>query len=87
MRIAELWRYPVKSMAGEPLQVADVRETGIVGDRVVQVINAVGRTVTSRTKPKWGITQRWVRTANRSSTDVHGARWMCGTLRERKSVV
>ena len=52
MRIAELWRYPVKSMAGESLQVVDVRETGIVGDRVVHVINAVGRTVTSRTKPK-----------------------------------
>ena len=52
MRIAELWRYPVKSMAGESLQVADVRETGIVGDRVVHVVNAVGRTVTSRTKPK-----------------------------------
>ena len=52
MWIAELWRYPVKSMAGEPLQAADVRETGIVGDRVVQVSNAAGRTVTSRTKPK-----------------------------------
>jgi len=52
MWIAELWRYPVKSMAGEPLQVADVRETGIVGDRVVQVVNAVGRTVSARTKPK-----------------------------------
>ena len=52
MWIAELWRYPVKSMAGERLQVADVRETGIVGDRVVQVVNAAGRTVTSRTKPK-----------------------------------
>ena len=39
-------------MAGEPLQVADVRETGIVGDRVVQVVNAVGRTVSARTKPK-----------------------------------
>lgn len=52
MRIAELWRYPVKSMAGESLRVADIRETGIVGDRVVQVVNAVGRTVTSRTKPK-----------------------------------
>ena len=52
MWIAELWRYPVKSMAGERLQVADVRETGIVGDRVVQVVNAVGRIVSSRTKPK-----------------------------------
>ena len=50
--IAELWRYPVKSMAGEPLQVTDVRETGIVGDRVVQVVNGVGRTMSSRTKPK-----------------------------------
>lgn len=52
MCIAELWRYPVKSMGGERLQVADARETGIVGDRVVQVVNAVGRTLTSRTKPK-----------------------------------
>ena len=52
MWIAELWRYPVKSIAGELLQVADVRETGIVGDRVVQVVSAAGRTVTSRTKPK-----------------------------------
>src|ERR1700689_5987884 len=52
MWVAELWRYPVKSMAGERLQVADILETGIVGDRVVQVVNAVGRTMTSRTKPK-----------------------------------
>lgn len=42
MRIAELWRYPVKSMAGESLQVADVRETGIVGDRVVHVVKTHG---------------------------------------------
>lgn len=52
MWIAELWRYPVKSMAGERLQVADIRETGIVGDRVVQVVNDAGRIVSSRTKPK-----------------------------------
>ena len=52
MRIAELWRYPVKSMAGEPLQIVDLHETGIVGDRVVHVVDAAGRTVTSRTKPK-----------------------------------
>ena len=51
MRIAELWRYPVKSMAGERLEVADVREDGIVGDRIVQVVSGAGRVVTSRTKP------------------------------------
>ena len=51
MHIQELWRYPVKSMAGERLEVAEIREDGIVGDRVVQVVDASGRTVTSRTKP------------------------------------
>ena len=51
MRIVELWRYPVKSMSGEPLQSAEIREDGIAGDRVVQVRNARGRVVTSRSHP------------------------------------
>ena len=51
MHIQELWRYPVKSMAGERLDVAEIRKDGIVGDRVVQVVDAAGRVVTSRTKP------------------------------------
>jgi uncharacterized protein YcbX len=32
-RVAQLWRYPVKSMAGEPLEAADVYWYGIRGDR------------------------------------------------------
>ena len=52
MHIAELWRYPVKSMAGEPLGEAAVLADGISGDRVVQVRNASGRVVTSRTRPR-----------------------------------
>ncbi len=32
-RVAQLWRYPVKSMAGEPLQEADVSWDGLAGDR------------------------------------------------------
>ena len=31
MHVAELWRFPVKSMAGEPLGRADFRPDGIVG--------------------------------------------------------
>lgn len=51
MRVAELWRYPVKSLAGEPLESAEILPAGIPGDRVVQVY-AGGRVVTSRTSPR-----------------------------------
>src|SRR5204862_2201859 len=52
MHVAELWRFPVKSMAGELLGQADVRPDGIVGDRVAYVIGAHGRIVTARTRPR-----------------------------------
>jgi len=32
-RVAALWRYPVKSMAGEPLEDAEVSWHGVAGDR------------------------------------------------------
>jgi hypothetical protein len=51
MWIQEIWRYPVKSMAGESLEAADLTETGVVGDRIVQVRNAAGRIMTARTRP------------------------------------
>lgn len=50
MTIAELWRYPVKSLAGERLESADLTSNGIAGDRLVQVREADGRIVTSRTR-------------------------------------
>src|SRR6478752_1121880 len=49
--VQEIWRYPVKSMAGESLDAADLTEAGVVGDRVVQVRNAAGRIMTARTRP------------------------------------
>src|SRR5438046_9574777 len=52
MRVAELWRYPVKSMAAESLARAEIRADGIVGDRVVHVRGAHGRVVTARTRPR-----------------------------------
>ena len=51
MKVQEIWRYPVKSMAGEMLQTADLTEEGVAGDRIVQVRNPAGRVVTSRTRP------------------------------------
>ena len=52
MWIAESWRYSVKSMACERLEVAEVADGGIVGDRVVHVSGAAGRMITSRTHPR-----------------------------------
>ena len=49
--IQEIWRYPVKSMAGKSLQTADVTGNGILGDRIVQVRDSAGRIVTARTRP------------------------------------
>jgi hypothetical protein len=51
MRIAEIWRYPVKSMRGEPLAQAALTANGIPGDRVVHVA-AGGRVLTARTHPR-----------------------------------
>lgn len=51
MRVAELWRYPVKSMAGERLDRAEIGPEGIAGDRVIQVRDERGRILTSRTRP------------------------------------
>jgi uncharacterized protein len=52
MRVAELWRYPVKSLRGERLDRAEVTSNGIAGDRVVHVTDRRGRVVTARTHPK-----------------------------------
>ena len=37
LHVAGLWRYPVKTLAGEPLTEALVDENGIGGDRIVRV--------------------------------------------------
>lgn len=50
MHVAELWRYPVKSMRGELLREAEVLKTGIRGDREIVVLStARQRIITSRT--------------------------------------
>jgi len=51
VNVLELWRYPVKSMAGERLERADVRADGIAGDRLLQVRDRMDRLVTSRSRP------------------------------------
>jgi MOSC domain-containing protein len=52
MTIAELWRYPVKSLGGERLARAELTLDGLVGDRAVHVRDGRGRVITSRTHPR-----------------------------------
>jgi uncharacterized protein len=52
MEIAELWRYPVKSMAGERLETAWLGLDGIPGDRRLYVVDGRGEIVSARTRPR-----------------------------------
>ena len=50
MHVAELWRYPVKSLRGEQVAEAEVLESGVRGDREIVVVSSQrGRVITSRT--------------------------------------
>lgn len=52
-RITGIWRYPVKSMQGEPLTVADVSSAGIVGDRQWALVDLeTGLALTGRRQPE-----------------------------------
>jgi uncharacterized protein len=53
VEVKEIWRYPVKTMAGEQLQQVGIGPLGIEGDRVVHVEDARGRVITSRTHPRF----------------------------------
>jgi len=53
--VAELWRYPVKSMQGERVDAAEVTESGFAGDRTYAVIDPATGKVGSAKHPRvWG---------------------------------
>jgi len=49
MYVKEIWRYPVKSMAGERIRESELTLTGLADDRKVLVVGANGRVITART--------------------------------------
>ena len=51
MRVAELWRYPVKGLRGESLPRVEVAAEGIPGDRCLRVLDQRG-IVTGRRKQR-----------------------------------
>jgi len=53
MRVAELWRYPVKSLQGERLDQAQITAHGIVGDRQWGIVDLhTGFVLTCRREPR-----------------------------------
>lgn len=53
--VAELYRYPVKSMLGEALPVVEVTGRGLTGDRAAAVLDGAAGAVGSAKHPrKWG---------------------------------
>lgn len=51
MRVAELWRYPVKGLRGERVATLEVAADGVPGDRVLRVLDQRGL-VTGRRKQR-----------------------------------
>jgi uncharacterized protein len=51
MHVAEIWRYPVKSMAGERVSDTWIGLDGIPGDRALYVIDGRGEIISARTRP------------------------------------
>jgi uncharacterized protein YcbX len=72
LRVAELWRYPVKGLRGESLPRLEVAAGGIPGDRMLSVVDDRG-TITGRRK------QRMVRLPATLADDgeplIGGERW------------
>jgi uncharacterized protein YcbX len=53
MHVAEIWRYPIKSLKGERLNETEITKLGIPGDRQIVVVRSInGRFLTSRVRPK-----------------------------------
>ncbi|MGE5828795.1 MAG: MOSC domain-containing protein [Micromonosporaceae bacterium] len=72
LRVGQLWRFPVKSMAGERLESAWLTEDGLRGDRLIHVRGPQG-VLTARTR------HQLLRLAARTTSDgqvlVNGRPW------------
>lgn len=81
MRIGAIWRYPVKSMAGERLDSVSIDANGLLGDRVVQVYDRRGRIVTARRFP--GLLRLKGTLGEDGEPLVDGFRWNSSDAAER----
>ncbi len=59
--VAELWRYPVKSLRGERVEGSEIGREGLLGDRAFGIVDeATGHVLTARREPRLLFaTARW----------------------------
>jgi uncharacterized protein YcbX len=79
MRVAQLWRYPVKSLRGERLDRAEVLRDGIRGDRLTRVLGADGSHITGRTAT--GLLGLQAGLGDDAEPLIDGERWDSGPAR------
>ena len=72
VHVEALWRYPVKSLRGEPLQQAELSRDGVAGDRLVHVAGARGP-ITGRSRH--GLLTVAASTGPDGAPHVAGHRW------------
>lgn len=80
MKISEMWRYPVKSMAGERLTHTELTLEGIPGDRVLYVVEGRGQILSARTKPR--LLLHHATTTDAGEVLVDGQAWDSPQVRE-----
>src|SRR5262245_30239984 len=52
--VSSLWRYPVKSMLGEELNVAELTDRGVLGDRAYALVDhSDGKIASAKNPRKW----------------------------------
>jgi uncharacterized protein YcbX len=51
-RLHSVWRYPVKSLGGEQLQIGDVTRAGLLGDRSYAFVDARNKVGTAKRRPQ-----------------------------------
>jgi len=76
--VAELWRYPVSSMAGEQLVTASVEAVGVAGDRIWGLLDAVTGRIASpgREKHFVGVPRAYAKaTGEGVALSLDGQRW------------
>jgi uncharacterized protein YcbX len=52
--LTSIQRFPVKSMLAEELQVARLTSRGVLGDRVLALVDETGKVVSVKRPRRWG---------------------------------